>query len=135
MALHPVLLLTVGLRTRLNPVNIRQESHSYIDVTANLNDTQDYYYPNYQSARTLWYHDHAIHVTSLNAYQGQAGLYILYDPVEEARLALPSGSYDIPLMLASVQIERNGQLKSIVDERTSMYGDVFLVVSPCPAST
>jgi bilirubin oxidase len=25
---------------------------------------KDYYYPNHQSARTLWYHDHAMHEVS-----------------------------------------------------------------------
>ena len=34
---------------------------------------KDYYYPNAQNARTLWYHDHAIEHTAENAYMGQAG--------------------------------------------------------------
>ena len=33
---------------------------------------KDYHYPNKQDARTLWYHDHGVHDTSLNAYMGCA---------------------------------------------------------------
>ncbi|KAH0602238.1 uncharacterized protein H6S33_009879 [Morchella sextelata] len=62
---------------------------------------KDYYYPNTQSARTLWYHDHAMGITALNAYSGQAGFYILENAALEASLDLPRGAYDIPLMLNS----------------------------------
>lgn len=63
---------------------------------------KDYYYPNAQAARTLWYHDHAIEHTAENAYFGQAGFYILTDSQEQA-LNLPSGKYDVPLALSSKQ--------------------------------
>jgi len=46
----------------------------------------EYYYPNNQSARLMWYHDHAIGITRLNAYAGIASAYILRDD-EEAHLA------------------------------------------------
>lgn len=45
------------------------------DVTE-PNSYKDYYYPNGQNARTLWYHDHAIDHTAENAYMGQAGTEI-----------------------------------------------------------
>ncbi|EJD35136.1 Cupredoxin [Auricularia subglabra TFB-10046 SS5] len=91
------------------------------------NTHKDYYYPNRQDARTLWYHDHAIGITAVNAYYGQAGFYILEDPEQEARLGLPQGEYDIPLMLAGKQFLRSGQLLSPEDERDSLYGDVITV--------
>ena len=31
---------------------------------------KDYRYPNFQPARTLWYHDHGVHHTAQNAYAG-----------------------------------------------------------------
>ena len=34
---------------------------------------KDYRYPNFQPARTLWYHDHGVHYTAQNAYSGLAG--------------------------------------------------------------
>ncbi|EJD37915.1 bilirubin oxidase precursor [Auricularia subglabra TFB-10046 SS5] len=91
------------------------------------NTHKDYYYPNRQNARTLWYHDHAIGITAVNAYFGQAGFYILDDPEEDARLGLPQGEYDIPLMLAGKQFLPSGQLLSPEEERVSLYGDVMTV--------
>lgn len=87
---------------------------------------KDYYYPNSQSARTLWYHDHAVGQTAENAYFGQAGFYILHDPAEDA-LGLPSGKYDIPLALNSKQYNSDGTLYNPKDERMSLEGDVIHV--------
>ena len=44
----------------------------------------EYYYPNDQSARLLWYHDHAHDLTRLNAYAGVASGYLIIDTVEQA---------------------------------------------------
>jgi spore coat protein A len=41
-----------------------------------------YYYPMDQSARLLWYHDHAIGITRTNAYSGIASALILTDDFE-----------------------------------------------------
>ncbi|MFB3855522.1 MAG: multicopper oxidase family protein [Vicinamibacterales bacterium] len=54
--------------------------------------TDDYWYPNTQTARLMWYHDHAVGITRLNAYAGLATGYILLD-AEEAALM---GSLGIP---------------------------------------
>ncbi|EPE28147.1 Cupredoxin [Glarea lozoyensis ATCC 20868] len=88
---------------------------------------KDYYYPNAQPVRTLWYHDHALGITAVNAYFGQAGFYILEDQAVSDRLGLPTGKYDIPLMLAGKQFLASGKLKSPEDERVSLYGDVITV--------
>lgn len=86
---------------------------------------KDYYYPNAQPQRTLWYHDHAVGITATNAYFGQAGFYILNDP--NSRLQLPSGNYDIPLMIAATQFQSNGLLVSPELEHLSLFGDVITV--------
>lgn len=41
-----------------------------------------YYYPNQQSGRLLFYHDHSLGLTRLNVYAGEAAGYLLIDPVE-----------------------------------------------------
>ncbi|KPM45970.1 Bilirubin oxidase [Neonectria ditissima] len=89
---------------------------------------KDYYYPNGQSARLQWYHDHAMHLTAENAYMGQAGAYILTDSSEDA-LGLPSGYgvYDIPLILSSKQYNEDGSLFSTAGETESLWGDVIEV--------
>lgn len=41
-----------------------------------------FYYPNGQAARLMWYHDHALALTRLNAYMGEAAAYWLTDTTE-----------------------------------------------------
>jgi spore coat protein A, manganese oxidase len=59
------------------------------DATGTL--TTDLYYPNNQSARFMWYHDHAIGTTRTSAYAGLATGYIILDPTDPVETAL--GSY------------------------------------------
>ncbi|KAF1837542.1 Cupredoxin [Decorospora gaudefroyi] len=98
----------------------------WAEDTTKVGQYKDYYYPNKQSGRTMWYHDHAVHHTAENAYFGQAGFYILTDPAENG-LGLPSGPYDVPLGLASKQYNRDGTLFDPKDETDSLYGDVIHV--------
>jgi spore coat protein A len=53
----------------------------------NGNLTNDTWYPNDQSARLMWYHDHALGITRLNAYAGLASGYVLRDSAEDALVA------------------------------------------------
>ncbi|KAK4980918.1 hypothetical protein LTR66_002469 [Elasticomyces elasticus] len=98
----------------------------WAEDTTEVGQYKDYYYPNGQNARTLWYHDHAIHHTAENAYYGQAGFYILHDPSEDL-LHLPSGDYDVPLGLSSKQYNTDGTLFDPVNEVVSLWGDVIHV--------
>jgi spore coat protein A, manganese oxidase len=43
----------------------------------------EYYYPNSQSARFVWYHDHAYGITRINAYAGIASAYVITDWYEK----------------------------------------------------
>lgn len=67
------------------------------------------FYPNRQDAATLWYHDHAMGIERLNLYAGLFGLFLLRDASEDA-LALPSGPYEIPLVLCDRLFDAKGQL-------------------------
>ena len=67
------------------------------------------HYPNDQRATTLWYHDHAIGSTRLNIYAGLAGFYVIRDEEEEA-LNLPSGEFEIPLMIQDRSFNADGSL-------------------------
>ena len=42
----------------------------------------EYYYPNQQGSRLMWYHDHVFGMTRLNAYAGIASGYVIYDDYE-----------------------------------------------------
>ena len=68
-----------------------------------------YRYTNEQPATTLWYHDHAMGMTRLNAYWGLAGYYLITDPANEPA-NLPTGAYDVPLCIQDKQFTTDGQL-------------------------
>ena len=65
----------------------------------------EYYYPNDQSARMSWYHDHALDLTRLNAYAGIASAYIIRDGFEAnlRNKGLPdfveNGGREIPIVI------------------------------------
>ena len=59
-----------------------------------------FFYTNQQSARLMFYHDHAYGITRLNVYAGEAAGYLLTDPVEQdliTRGILPA--VGIPLII------------------------------------
>jgi spore coat protein A len=47
----------------------------------------------------LWYHDHVMDATSMNVYAGLAGGYVLRDAAEAGIADLPSGAYEMPLII------------------------------------
>ena len=53
---------------------------------------KDYWYPNVQEARTLWYHDHGVHHTAQNAYGGLAAQYHLHDLPKGQGRTCPGGT-------------------------------------------
>lgn len=64
------------------------------------------YYPNNQSARLLWYHDHVWGFTRTNAYSGIASAYIIRDKSEGLlrNFGLPEfiengGKYELPIVI------------------------------------
>ncbi len=97
-----------------------------------------YFYPNCQEARTLWYHDHGVHHTSQNAYNGLAAMYILHDE-HESSLGIPSGgsldtvdrqssrAYDVPLIVRDAMFATDGSLIYDDNSESGVYGDVPLV--------
>ncbi|MEI7743592.1 MAG: MBG domain-containing protein, partial [Chloroflexota bacterium] len=52
-----------------------------------------FFYTNQQSARLMFYHDHAWGITRLNVYAGEAAGYVLTDATEQALIA-PGGALD-----------------------------------------
>ena len=57
-------------------------NNAVLGVPHPASNDAEYYYPNNQSARLMWYHDHALGVTRLNAYAGIASGYVIYDDYE-----------------------------------------------------
>ncbi|MCW3818288.1 multicopper oxidase family protein [Micromonospora sp. DR5-3] len=71
--------------------------------------TRTYYYPNNQRGATLWYHDHVHGDEAEHTYRGLHGFYLIDDPAEKD-LGLPTGSYEVPIMLTDVELDADGSL-------------------------
>jgi spore coat protein A len=93
--------------------------------------TQTCFYPSAQHAALLFYHDHTMGINRLNTYAGLQGLVIIRDPRED-ELHLPSGKYEIPLMISDRLLSRDGQLVYPVSPDPEhpwvpeVYGDAIL---------
>jgi spore coat protein A, manganese oxidase len=102
---------------------------------------KDYHYPNYQKARTLWYHDHGVHHTAENAYHGLLAQYHMHD-AEEQSIGIPtsvfnpaangglggwSGEYDVALTIGDLMFQNDGNLLFSLDDQSGHWGDVIHV--------
>ena len=83
-------------------------------------------YPNRQDAATLWYHDHRHGETARSIYFGLAAFYLLGDE-REKQLELPSGDFDLPLMIQDKSFNRDGSLRYAEDVDLGFRGDTILV--------
>jgi spore coat protein A len=95
--------------------------------------TKNYTYPNDQNATSLWYHDHALGISRLNVYAGLAGFYLIRD-AQEASLNLPSGQFEIPLLIQDRSFNPDGSLQYTTDTTGTQevwvpefFGDTVLV--------
>ncbi len=84
---------------------------------------------------TLWYHDHFLDFTGPNVYRGLAGFNLVYDDLDTGdeqdpspkALRLPSGPYDIPLVLQDKLVAPDGQLLYLPGNFDGFLGDTHLV--------
>jgi FtsP/CotA-like multicopper oxidase with cupredoxin domain len=76
-----------------------------------------FYYTNHQSARLMFYHDHAYGITRLNVYAGEAAPYLVRDTVEQNLIdtgIIPTD--EIPLVI---------QDKTFVPYNTTNYSNIL----------
>ncbi len=97
------------------------------DMPLPPNGSATFHWPNQQSGRLMFYHDHAYGLTRLNVYAGEAAGYLLVDPAEEAALAGPLfPAATIPLII---------QDKTFVNDATTPPHASFTGVPPSPTLT
>lgn len=102
----------------------------------------DHHYANFPAGNdpneimnTLWYHDHMHGFTAANVYAGLSGFHLLFDDRDTnnesdntpGAFRLPSGQYDVPLILHDVIFDQNGQ--AVFDQMVTdgLLGDKFTV--------
>jgi spore coat protein A len=83
-------------------------------------------YPNEQRARMLWYHDHAMGTTGRNVAAGLLGVYFIRDAYERS-LNLPSGAYEIPLVIQPKLLNGDGSLAYVESLAVEHYGNAMFV--------
>ncbi len=88
---------------------------------------------------TLWYHDHCMDFTAANVYAGLVGFYFMFDEAgigqdsgdeNDSRpqaWQLPSGHYDVPLILQDLLFDKNYQLVFDGFATDGVIGDRFTV--------
>jgi FtsP/CotA-like multicopper oxidase with cupredoxin domain len=84
---------------------------------------------------TLWYHDHMMDFTAPNVYAGLAGFFCFFDEQDSgnendpnpAAFRLPSGKYDVPLLLHDVYFNEDGQVVFNKLDTDGMLGDKYTV--------
>ena len=109
--------------------------------------SRDYFYPNepppnpfelpnaeQNQESTMWYHDHAIDITAQNVYRGLAGFFLNFDAVDSGNelapppaLGLPSGEFDIPIVIQDRLFNRNGFLVYDSFDHDGFLGDKFVL--------
>jgi FtsP/CotA-like multicopper oxidase with cupredoxin domain len=90
-----------------------------------------------ETLSTLWYHDHSEHFTAENVYKGLVGFHLFFDEFDSGNendsspraLGLPSGDFDIPLLIQDKLFNKNGELllDKVTDNNQGFLGDRFVV--------
>ena len=81
-------------------------------------------------AGTYWYHPHPHGITGPQVYGGLAGLFLVSDDEEKAA-GLPTGKYDIPLVIQDRAFDNSNQLIYLsghhMEQMTGFLGDWIMV--------
>jgi FtsP/CotA-like multicopper oxidase with cupredoxin domain len=123
-ARHPTLGYLPATSTHLHGSPSRPQYDGYASDLTRPGQYKHYLYDNNEEERTNWYHDHAVMRTTENVYMGLAGLYVVRNPVDGN---LPTGDFDVPLVITDAAFTRNGQLLFDDNGTSGINGDVILV--------
>jgi spore coat protein A len=134
-AVHPFLGYEPWTSVHLHGSASLPQYDGYASDITRPGEYKDYHYPNFQKARTLWYHDHGVHHTAENAYHGLVGQYHMYD-FEERSLPIPKGKYDVALTIGDAMFQapytgadgrKKAQLLWSLANQSGHWGNVILV--------
>ncbi|MFN2287406.1 MAG: multicopper oxidase family protein [Chromatocurvus sp.] len=97
------------MSVHLHGAHVPPEEDGYPTDYIHPGTSRAYTYDNNQIPAPLWYHDHAMDYTGPHVWYGMAGIYLMTDSLEEG-LGLPSGAYEVPLLLQDRNFNSSGQL-------------------------
>ncbi|MGC8475142.1 MAG: multicopper oxidase family protein [Acetobacteraceae bacterium] len=112
-----------SITIHLHNAHTASESDGYPGDFFDPGEFYDQHYANFpagfdpdEKLTTLWYHDHRLDFTAPNVYAGMTGFYLLFDEKDSnnerdpsrGAFRLPSGKYDVPLILHDVWFDQNG---------------------------
>jgi FtsP/CotA-like multicopper oxidase with cupredoxin domain len=115
----------IELSTHLHGSPSKPQFDGYANDITVPGNVKNYHYPNDESARTLWYHDHRHIVTTQNVYSGLAALYPMHDQFEQAQL--PQGEFDVPFIVSDALFHADGSLAFNDNGHLGNWGDIILV--------
>lgn len=99
----------VRIIAHLHGAKVQSKYDGYPEDWFRVGESKTCIYPFDQDATALWFHDHAMGINRLNTYAGLMGMLLLRDETEDA-LHLPSGKYEVPLLLYDRDFTDDGQL-------------------------
>lgn len=88
-------------------LKIPADMDGHPEAIVNPGGSFNYQFTVNQRAGLSWYHPHPDGATARQAFQGLAGLFMIND-AEEAALNLPSGIYEIPLVIQDKRFSSSG---------------------------
>ena len=124
-AIHPTFGHHLATSVHLHGSASLPQYDGYADDVTTPGRHKDYWYPNHQGPRTLWYHDHGMHNTAQNVYSGLVAQYHLQNAWEKAKL--PQGQYDVPLIVSDAMFSKDGRLAYLDRDHSGLWGDIIMV--------
>jgi spore coat protein A len=124
-ALNPINKVAFSTVTHLHGSASLPQYDGYANDKTYPGQVKTYKYPNWQQARTLWYHDHNHLDTAQNVFSGIAAQYHLSDPYERAQL--PQGEFDVPLIVSDMSFNADGSPAFDDSQHVGFMGDTVLV--------
>ena len=111
------------------------KDHFYYNVRAGYDEMPETWGDPNESLGTLWFHDHTLDSTASNVYKGLAGFYLLFDELDSGNendpnpkaLRLPSGDYDIPIVIQDRRFSPDGKLYWNQLSPEGVMGDKYVV--------
>ena len=111
-------------------LHVPVEADGHPRLAIELGETYVYDFTVVDRAGTYWFHPHPHGRTGPQVYQGLAGLFLVHDD-EEDSLGLPSGEYDLPIVIQDRIFDGDNQLvyggQGMMDQMLGFLGDRILV--------